>query len=93
MIIGTLIVEALLYDPQSLKEKRSILKSITTRIRQRYNVSVVESNHQNVWQRTEWTIVAVSTDKVQAEKELQKSLSIIDEHESVEVSQIMWEWH
>lgn len=93
MIIGTLTVEALLYDPQSLKEKRSIIKSVTTKIRQRFNVSITESAHQHVWQRTEWVIVSVSTDKVQVEKELQRSLSVIDVHESVEVSQVTWEWY
>ncbi|WP_407081115.1 DUF503 family protein [Evansella halocellulosilytica] len=66
---------------------------MTTKIRQRFNVSITESAHQNVWQRTEWVIVSVSTDKVQVEKELTRSLSVIDVHESVEVSQVTWEWY
>ncbi|SDY70478.1 hypothetical protein SAMN05421736_10384 [Evansella caseinilytica] len=92
MIIGMMTVEAILYEARSLKEKRSTLKSVITRIRQRYNVSITESNHQNVWQRAEWTIVAVGSIRIQTEKELQRALAIIDNHENLEISNVSWEW-
>lgn len=92
MIIGSIIVEAILYDAQSLKDKRSVLKSVSTRIRQKYNVSITESDHQDVWQRTEWIIVSVGTVRTQAEKELQRALTIIDSHPDLEVTKVDWEW-
>lgn len=92
MIIGTVVVEAFFYNSHSLKEKRSILKSITSKIKQRYNVSIIESDHQNLWQRTEWTIVSVGTSRTQVEKEIQKSLSIIENHSNLEVTRVHWEW-
>ncbi|MFA9558040.1 DUF503 domain-containing protein [Evansella sp. AB-rgal1] len=91
-MIGSIVVEAIVYDPQSLKEKRSVLKSVITRIRQRYNVSIVESDFQDVWQRTEWSIISVGTAKTQAEKELQKALAIIDNHPNLEITNVSWEW-
>ena len=36
----------------SLKEKRSVLKRMTERTKNSYNVSIAEIDHQNLWQRT-----------------------------------------
>jgi uncharacterized protein YlxP (DUF503 family) len=92
LIIGVLVVEAVIYDSGSLKEKRSVLKSASTKIKQRFNVSIAETNHQNVWQRTEWAIVSVSSEKVQVEKELQKSLKLLESYTELEISNVSWEW-
>ncbi|MDG5788993.1 DUF503 domain-containing protein [Evansella sp. AB-P1] len=91
-MIGTIIVEGIVYEAQSLKEKRSVLKSVITRIRQRYNISIIESDHQDVWQRVEWSLVSIGTTRTQAEKELQKALAIIDSHPTLEVTKVSWEW-
>ena len=82
----------MIYESNSLKNKRSVIKSISTKIKQRYNVSMVESNHQNVWQRTEWTIVSVGTTRTQVEKELQRALAMIDHDINIEVTTLHWEW-
>lgn len=92
MIIGCLIVEAILYNAHSLKDKRSVLQSVSTRIRQKFNVSIAESDHQDVWQRTEWIIVSVGTARSQVEKELQRALSIFDSQGDLEVTKVDWEW-
>ncbi|MDQ0253669.1 uncharacterized protein YlxP (DUF503 family) [Evansella vedderi] len=92
MILGTIIVDAIIYDAQSLKDKRSVLKSVSTRIRQRYNVSITESDHQDVWQRTQWIVVSVGTARTQVEKELQRALTVIDNHPDLEVTTVDWEW-
>ncbi|MCR6111076.1 DUF503 domain-containing protein [Bacillus sp. A301a_S52] len=92
MIIGVLVVEAVIYDSGSLKEKRSVLKSVSTKIKQRFNVSIAETNHQNVWQRTEWAIVSVSSEKVQVEKELQRSLKLLESYTELEIANVSWEW-
>lgn len=82
----------MIYESNSLKDKRSVIKSISTKIKQRYNVSIVESNHQNVWQRTEWMIVSVGTTRIQVEKELQRALAVIDHDVNIEVTAVHWEW-
>ena len=63
MIIASLI-ECMIYDVHSLKEKRAILQRVLTRVKQRYNVAVSEVGHQDVWQRTEIAIVSVSSNRV-----------------------------
>ena len=50
MTVGLLRLALRLPDAQSLKEKRWVLKSLTTRIRNRFNVSVAEVDNQDSWQ-------------------------------------------
>ncbi len=92
MIIGSLAIEAIIYDAQSLKEKRAVLKSVVTRLRDRFNLSVAETDHQNVWQRTKIAIAVVSSDKVRAEQELNRALDFIDSVPEIEVASVRWEW-
>ncbi len=51
MFVGTLRIELRLPGSHSLKEKRQIVKSAIQRTRARYNVSALEVDHQNLWQR------------------------------------------
>jgi uncharacterized protein len=54
----------------SLKEKRQTLRSLKDRLR-RKNVSVVEADHQNLWQRAtlEFALAAVDRRAVEEKRE------------------------
>lgn len=47
---------------RSLKDKRQALRSLETRIRNRFNVSIAEVEHQDLWQRARLAVVTVNTD-------------------------------
>ena len=51
----------------SLKDKRQTLRSVKDRLR-RKNVSVVESNHQDVWQRATVEIALAAVSRAAAEE-------------------------
>ena len=51
----------------SLKEKRGILKPLTTRLGKTLNVSVAETAYQDLWQRAEVACAAVASDRRVAE--------------------------
>ncbi|MBU8906970.1 DUF503 domain-containing protein [Desertibacillus haloalkaliphilus] len=91
-MIGVITCECIIYDAQSLKEKRSVLKSVLTKLRQRLNVTVAETAHQNVWQRTEIAIAAIANDKTVVEKELQRALKMIDGVPEIERTVTTIEW-
>lgn len=92
MIIGVVRCELIIYDAQSLKEKRAVLQSIITRLKQKYNISVAEIAHQNVWQRSEIAVVTVASAKLPVEKELQRVLQYIDSFPEVERTITETEW-
>ena len=49
--LGLLTLELFFESSHSLKERRSILLSAKEKIRQRFNVSVVEASMGDLWQR------------------------------------------
>lgn len=53
MVVGVLRLDLLLYSPNSLKEKRGIVRKILDRCRVRFPVSCAETGLQDVWQRSE----------------------------------------
>jgi uncharacterized protein YlxP (DUF503 family) len=65
-------------EARSLKEKRSQTRSLVERLRNRHQVMVVETDHQNLHQRAEYAICAVSTDVVDVEARLQRVSDTID---------------
>ncbi|MCT8139859.1 DUF503 domain-containing protein [Anaerobacillus sp. CMMVII] len=91
-MIGSVTCECFIYDAQSLKGKRAVLKSIITRLKQKLNISVSETDYQDLWQRTEISIVTVSSDRVVAEKELNKALAMIDATPEIERTITNFEW-
>ena len=67
MVIGVATWELHVSGCQSLKDKRRILKSLKDRLHQRFNVSVAETDHHDLWQRTELTVGVVARDRRHAE--------------------------
>jgi hypothetical protein len=59
-------------EARSLKEKRSHTRSLLDRIRNRHQVLAIESDHQDLHQRAELAVCALSTDPVDAESRLQR---------------------
>ena len=47
------------FKPQSLKEKRVLLKSLVSRIRQQFNVSIAEIDGMDLWQASTLAIAAI----------------------------------
>jgi hypothetical protein len=62
MIIGTLTVRLALREAHSLKDKRHVIKGLKDRLRNKFNVSVAEVDHQDEWQRADLGIAMVGTD-------------------------------
>ncbi len=72
MVIGVCSWELALPGCRSLKEKRSVVKSLKERMQNRFRVSVAETAFQDVWTRAEITAAAVATDTRQADSILDK---------------------
>ncbi|HEV8303353.1 MAG TPA: DUF503 domain-containing protein [Gemmatimonadales bacterium] len=73
MIVGVISWELHLAACQSLKDKRAVLKSLKDRLHHRFNISVAETAHHDLWQRAELTASVVSTDRVHAESVLREA--------------------
>jgi len=69
-VIGLLTLELHFPGARSLKDKRQALRSLEQRIRNRFNVSIAEVEHQDLWQRARLAVVAVNTDHTHLESTL-----------------------
>jgi uncharacterized protein YlxP (DUF503 family) len=61
MIVGICTIELHLPDAESLKDKRSIVKTLTARLHREFNVSCTEVDLHDVWKSTVIGVALVST--------------------------------
>jgi uncharacterized protein YlxP (DUF503 family) len=61
--IGVLELTFRLDGCRSLKDKRSVVKSLVDRVRHRFNVSAAETEHQDVWDLAGVGIAVISGDR------------------------------
>ncbi len=71
-------IEMLIPGSTSLKDKRMVLKRIKDRLRNKFNVSVAETDYHDKWQRSLLAIALVSGNKKFAEQCTQKIFTFLD---------------
>ena len=80
MHLGVCRIMLHLPDSASLKDKRQVSRSLTTRIRNSFNVAVAEVEDQGLWQRLTLAICCVSTDPPHANEMVSKVVAFVEEH-------------
>lgn len=80
MVVASLTWELSLPGCVSLKEKRSVIRSLRDRLRKKFNVSVAETGLQDVHARAQLTIALVATDGRLVESILDKADRFVDQH-------------
>lgn len=63
MITALCLVELIISDANSLKAKRSVVKSVIEKTRNKFNVSISEVGLNDLWQRAEIGFSVTSNDK------------------------------
>jgi len=62
-VIALLTLDIHIPHAQSLKDKRMVVRSVKDRLRSKFNVSVAEVDHQDLWQRAQVSVVTVGSDE------------------------------
>ncbi|SMF19474.1 DUF503 domain-containing protein [Desulfovibrio gilichinskyi] len=78
MIIGVLSLEFRLHGNRSLKGKRKIALSLKQKLRNKFNVSVSETDAQDSHEKLVLAVVTVSGETRKVESRLSKALSMIE---------------
>lgn len=63
MIVGLCTVELRIHWANSLKDKRSEIKSLINRVKAKFNVSIAEVDHHDNWKTAVLGFAAVSTER------------------------------
>ncbi len=77
MNVGVCRISLRLPENLSLKGKRRVLKSITTRVRSKFNVSMAEVDDHELWQLATLGICCVSNNKQYTNEVLSKVVDFI----------------
>ncbi len=75
-------------ESRSLKQKRHVVKSSTAALRQRFNVSVAEVDHQDLWQRATIAVAAVGTPEHHLRRVADEIGRFVDAWPAVEVLEV-----
>jgi uncharacterized protein YlxP (DUF503 family) len=86
VIVGAAVVELHVHGSQSLKQKRGVVRSITQRLRNRFNVAVAEIGGQDTWQRAVLGITTTGIDRTRLREVLSRALVFIEELHLAEVT-------
>jgi uncharacterized protein YlxP (DUF503 family) len=63
VVIALLTLDIHIPHAHSLKDKRMVIRSMKDRLRTKFNVSVSEVDHQELWQRAQLSVVTVGSDE------------------------------
>lgn len=78
MVVGVLRLELRLPGAHSLKEKRRVVRALTARVRNRFNVSIAECADQDLWQRALLGIAQVGNEEPHVDACLRQVVRFID---------------
>lgn len=78
MVVGVLTLQIHLPASDSLKAKRAVLNRVKERVRSRFNVSMAEVDHQDLWQRATLGVAAVSGEGSVLDRVLHEVLAVIE---------------
>jgi uncharacterized protein YlxP (DUF503 family) len=85
MVVGTGLVDLLIPESGSLKEKRSVLKRIIQRTQNEFNVSIAEVGDNDLWRRARIGFSVVGNDKPYINAKMDHILRFIDRLELAEI--------
>jgi uncharacterized protein len=85
--VGVLRLTLYLHENHSLKGKRSVLRTIKARIRNKFNVSIAEADDHDLWQRAVLGISQVGTDQAFVDGALREVVRCIDDMQIAELGE------
>ncbi len=90
MIVLSVEVSLRLYDSFSLKDKRSVVKSMLKRLSNRHNVSVAEVGSLDRQNEARIGLAVVGNQRKICEQVLQQCLNEIETEYAVEITSVEW---
>jgi hypothetical protein len=90
-VVGTATVRLVIPEANSLKEKRSVLKSMLEGMRGRFNVSAAEVEDNDIWRRATIGIACAANSRQFADEVLGKVLTWIEANPRVYVAGVQTE--
>jgi hypothetical protein len=85
MFVGVCQVEIMLPQSDSLKAKRFVLSSVKSRIQNKFNVSIAEVDHNDLWQRATLGLALVTNERKFIDQTFGKIMQFLEGDDRLEV--------
>jgi uncharacterized protein YlxP (DUF503 family) len=85
MVVGVANIDIHIPQSGSLKSKRHLLKGIKDRLKNKFNISVAEVGHNDLWQRATLGVSVVANEKKFANQVLSKVVEQIDRENGLQI--------
>lgn len=79
MIVGVAVIEIHVEEAQSLKAKRGVVRAISQRLRNQFNVSVGEVGGQGTWQRATLGVSMTGSDETGIRRSLERAVGFVED--------------
>jgi uncharacterized protein YlxP (DUF503 family) len=86
LIVGTVLIDIHLPGTQSLKDKRRRIKSLTSRVRNKFNVSIAEVAYNDNRRRGQIGAAVVSNDRALVDHVLSKVAALVDNEPEINMT-------
>ncbi|MCC5910244.1 MAG: DUF503 domain-containing protein [Clostridiaceae bacterium] len=87
MLVGVCSIKIVMYEVNSLKGKRQILKSMIERIKARFNVSIAEVGDQDKWQIAEIGFCCVTNSRRHADEMINTVIGFIEKDGRLDITE------
>lgn len=84
--IGLLQMDFLVYDAQSLKAKRRVIKGLKDRLRNKFNCSIAETDFMDMWNRAQLCVCVVSNERRHANTQLNEIVKAAESVDGAEMT-------
>ncbi|MBN2345576.1 MAG: DUF503 domain-containing protein [Candidatus Aminicenantes bacterium] len=88
MTIGTLEIDLFGDQFHSLKDKRRLVSSLKERLKNQFNVAVAESDHQDLWQRAQLTVVSLAPGRPDLESTFRQVEDFVCRHYALRITRL-----
>lgn len=78
MTIGILKITLFIHNSNSLKEKRMVMQSLKTKLRNNFNIAVTQIDDEDKWQKSYLAVVGVEKDNQAVNSILSRVINYIE---------------
>jgi uncharacterized protein len=87
MVVGVLRLELRVPENHSLKGKRSVIRTIKSRVQNKFNVSIAECDDHDLWQRITLGVSQVGNERGHVDACLREVVRFIDDLQLAELGE------
>lgn len=85
MIVGICVVKLRIFEADSLKGKRQVIKSLMGRLKSRFNISIAEVGLNDSWKTAEIGFTLITNNSNHANEMISKVINFIDGDNRLEI--------